>query len=177
MYCTSLAQPRQESRDLSYLGGTQFPETVPPPELRFRRLVVTKASLLAELPPDHECFRRLSQLLDEEDDFCENWRALYAKCELKAGAEAKAATSSLGPTACVLKAWKQRAGPTATVGALVDFLTAIKRLDAVDAVRNALGLNKRSISGVQYKTFLQNEEPSRWCWVFYSKRYPSFFCR
>eukprot|EP00118_Oscarella_pearsei_P028415 m.2090 g.2090 ORF g.2090 m.2090 type:complete len:526 (+) comp8276_c0_seq2:37-1614(+) len=102
---------------------------------------VSEATCLTDIADDHACFHHLGRILDEEDDFCENWRALYEKCELKPGAEGKAAASSLGPTRCVVKAWKHRAGRSATVGALIELLTIIKRLDAVDAARTGFGLN------------------------------------
>ena len=86
-------------------------------------------------------------MLDEDDDFCSNWRDLYTACELKPGAEEKAACHAGGPSYCILKAWKRRSGSLATIGRLIELLTDIKRLDAVDMITEQFELKSEGKSG------------------------------
>ena len=105
---------------------------------------IFESTALSLLPDDHSALKLLQELLDEDDDFCSNWRDLYAACELKPCGEEKAAVFAGGPTYCVLKAWKRRAGALATVGKLIELLTNIKRLDAVDLLTEQLQLKSGS---------------------------------
>lgn len=114
--------------------------------LHFAGTSVTKSSVLSSLPDDHPALTQLQELLDEDDDFCSNWKDLYTACELKQGAEEKAASYAGGPTYCILRAWKRRAGSLATLGRLVELLTSIKRLDAVDLITEQLGLKSEGKS-------------------------------
>ena len=89
-----------------------------------------------------ECLLRVTEVMDKEDDIiCDDWRSLWCdllQCPLNEEMKTKIRETT-SPTLYVMKKW-MRKSTSATVGKLIELLSAIYQNDVADILMKYLNV-------------------------------------
>ena len=92
----------------------------------------------------HECLQKVAEVMDKEEDIiCDDWRSLWCDLLERPLSEMKMKiqqTANTSPTHFVLKKWIHKSS-SATVGKLIERLTAIYRNDVAEILMKYLNVS------------------------------------